>query len=203
MRTLAAIALSTAVAILATPDRASAVLIVTDLLTPGDGWVTRDTETDLDWLDVFLTQNLSYDDVQGGAGGWIADGWRHATEAEVCDLFERHGLVPVPCPGDVSTNGTVGGDLHPFLGATSGFQTGIYDDGDADPRVGTASQVFFVIPPGIQASSAEVLPNAIASDEAGAIRGHYLVRAVPEPGTLVLLLLCVGALGALRQPKPL
>lgn len=179
---------------------ASATLLVVDLLAPGDGLVTHDTETGLDWLDLTPTRGLSWDDVLGGAGGWVADGWRHANAAEVCDLYDRHGLAPQPCPGSISGNGTQGGALHAFFGsAPSGFQIGIYDDGDAGPNVGTAAQVFFVIPPGIQASSAEVLPNAIASDVAATIRGHYLVRSVPEPALPVLVgLLATGGAGGAR-----
>ncbi|HVP13991.1 MAG TPA: hypothetical protein VMS88_00525, partial [Terriglobales bacterium] len=57
---------------------AHADLVAADLFSAGDGLVTRDTDSGLDWLDLpGLTTNLSYDAIQGGAGGWIAGGWRY------------------------------------------------------------------------------------------------------------------------------
>src|SRR5262252_4644045 len=78
-----------AVTLLSLP--AQAELVEVDLQVPGDKLVTRDTETGLDWLDLGgVTTNLSYDAIQGGAGGWLASGWRYATQAEVCALFVDH-----------------------------------------------------------------------------------------------------------------
>ena len=73
---------------------ALAVLQETDLAEPGDHLVTHDTATGLDWLDVPQTAGLSYDDIRGGAGGWIQSGWRSATEDEICRLF-HDSLDPV------------------------------------------------------------------------------------------------------------
>ncbi len=66
---------------------AQAELLEVDLNTPGDALVTRDTDTGLDWLDLTESTNLSFDQVEGDVGGFISDGWRHATAAEVCGLF--------------------------------------------------------------------------------------------------------------------
>ena len=64
---------------------------------PFDATITVDTETGLEWLDLTETVGLSYAQVEAGAGGFVADGWRHATVHEVCDLFERY-LVPTNPP---------------------------------------------------------------------------------------------------------
>jgi hypothetical protein len=45
--------------------------------------LTRDTATRLDWLDVDLTAGISYDAIQGGAGGYISQGWRYASGNEI------------------------------------------------------------------------------------------------------------------------
>src|SRR5262245_48105146 len=66
--------------------QARANFIPLDLFGPGDALITRDTELGLDWLDVYATRNTSADQIRAGAGGWVADGWRHATTAEVCSL---------------------------------------------------------------------------------------------------------------------
>ena len=46
----------------------NAALIEIDLLSANDAFITRDTTTGLDWLDVTLTVNRSVPDVLGGDG---------------------------------------------------------------------------------------------------------------------------------------
>ena len=58
---------------------AAAQLSEVDLVPgSGDGKVTLDAATGLYWLDLPETTNLSVPDVLGGAGGWVARGWRYA-----------------------------------------------------------------------------------------------------------------------------
>src|SRR5262245_3168046 len=90
--------------VLLAAGQARAGFIPLDLFGPGDALITRDTDLGLDWLDVYATRNTSADQIRAGAGGWIADGWRHATTAEVCSLMTR--LLPSAssdptlfCPG--------------------------------------------------------------------------------------------------------
>jgi hypothetical protein len=51
------------------------------------GLFTRDTSTNLDWLDTTEAQGLTYSAIQSGAGGFSAAGWRFATRPEVDHLF--------------------------------------------------------------------------------------------------------------------
>jgi hypothetical protein len=53
--------------------------------------LTHDTASGLDWLDVRLTTNQTYDQVRTGA--YYAMGFRHATQAELQALFTQAGLV--------------------------------------------------------------------------------------------------------------
>ena len=62
-----------------------------DRLVAGDGEITRDTDSGLDWLDLALTTNVSRYHIQADVGGWISDGWRHATLSEACQLFANAG----------------------------------------------------------------------------------------------------------------
>lgn len=57
----------------------------------GDGWLTRDTSSGLDWLDVSLTANQNYDHVR--TGQWYRRGFRHATREELLGLFGSSGLI--------------------------------------------------------------------------------------------------------------
>jgi hypothetical protein len=171
---------------------ASAALVAVDLFAAGDGLVTRDTDSGLDWLDLPLTTSLSYDQIQAGAGNWLAAGWRYATEAEVCHLWVTHGEAP-------SCNSNTPGILQPdaaqalmtLLGTTEnvsaggGFVTvrvnGLYDDATAPATsVGLGRiEVSTVFGSGIFGRATSVAPNAIASNAFLNTRGSFLVRATP------------------------
>ena len=192
-----------AVAILGA-HRAQAELLEVDLNTPGDALVTRDTDTGLDWLDLTESTNLSFDQVEADVGGFISDGWRHATGAEVCTLFASVGAEPSPCPG-----GFVGGlpccalfglvDLIGFIWITNQFSSfGLYDDGDPSQPggVGFAEAVFI-----FGTGWTEVRDDQRASDLASPTEGNFLVRPSPvampigpHVGPALLLLLVIAGL---------
>lgn len=76
------------------PFGAHAELVSAHYKTLGDGLLTRDTLTGLEWLDVPYSINRSYNDVasQFGAGGDF-QGFRYATEAETVSFFQHAGLT--------------------------------------------------------------------------------------------------------------
>lgn len=55
----------------------------------GDNWLTIDSQTGLQWLDVNLTINQSFDQVR--LGEWYANGFRYATKSELQTLFKNAG----------------------------------------------------------------------------------------------------------------
>jgi len=57
----------------------------------GDGFITRDSETGLDWLDVTLTVGLTFDQVRTGI--WYQQGFRYATKEDLQILF-LHAETP-------------------------------------------------------------------------------------------------------------
>lgn len=73
------------------------------LIDMGD--FTRDTATNLDWLDLSKSLNKSFNDVVGqmGVGGQF-EGWRHATREEVGTLFHSSAGIPT---GSASSNPAV------------------------------------------------------------------------------------------------
>jgi len=165
---------------------ASADLIEVDLSSAGDGLVTRDTATALDWLDLTLTTNLSVNAVLGGAGGWLPAGWRYATDPEVLSLWFNGGIVeiglagsPANLPGITLLIGLLGETLSG--GGTYGLVASDCPDCRVNylfPNLGSS----FV---GV-ASMGDVFYGADHSDAA---TGHWLVRdAIPEPATAVLLM---------------
>jgi hypothetical protein len=67
---------------------AQAALIAGDLVTAGDGLITKDSRTGLEWLDLTATQGASFDAVASGLGGYTTEkGFRFANAAEVAALF--------------------------------------------------------------------------------------------------------------------
>lgn len=90
-----------------------------------DQWLTRDTASGLDWLDVSLTAGQSMSQVLGG--DWVARGFRYATSQEVTTLFEH---------ADVTGGALPQGELDAALSA-QGFLT--YNQGGVQSR--TLSQM--------------------------------------------------------------
>jgi len=179
---------------------ASAALIALDLFTAGDGLVTRDTETGLDWLDLTATLNLSYNDVEADTGGWLSLGFRHATGSQVCGLFGTYAVAPAPCPGVLPVAGPVT-TLQGFVGITdTGPRTitseGAFDDGDVSIGVGQATLLRF----GAGASQSQVLVDVLYATTADGTLGHWLVRPVPEPSTGLLVAAGLLAFASRRRP---
>ena len=70
-----------------------AALVERDWQVPGDAALTYDTDTGLEWLDLTLTQDSSYNDTasQLGAGGMF-DGFQFATDLQLIDLYKAVDL---------------------------------------------------------------------------------------------------------------
>lgn len=193
-------ALMTGMSALAQPGEAS--LLPVDLFAAGDALLTRDTETGLEWLDLTPTAGLSYDDVAGGAGGWIAMGFRVARQSQVNTLYLNAGIDTV-----VSTiNGTAVDTLLTLMGCTRGDcsdpgafagAAGLADLDSFDPT--TAVEMFLESFPNPddpsgrlgQASliGGDVFGFLFLKDVATPGLGVYLYRGVPEPATIVLFAL--------------
>ncbi len=68
-------------------------LISVDLFSPGDGLITRDTRTSLDWLDLPQTAGWSLD--QALSSSFVTDlGFQIATADQVDSLLESTGILP-------------------------------------------------------------------------------------------------------------
>lgn len=181
---------------------ARAKLVEASFWVPGDGLITRDTTSGLEWVDPTVTAGLSYAEVSANALGLVAGGWRYATTAEVCGLMLEMGLAPAPCPG---ISPVVPGDatlVHlGFLGVLSMLPIG---DGvtavfeDANPGVAAAGLTsishFF------GTSQVSVTEDTQGTGVKDPEVGHFLVRpaflpipALPPGGELLLALLWLGS----------
>jgi hypothetical protein len=169
--------------------RAEATLVAQDLIFQGDSRITFDTATSLQWLDVNETQGLSFNailagagdgDNQAGPGGWVADGWRHATFGEVCGLFEpRTGPIPhcTPPPSIGNYDGVA--ELQAFLGVTTADEDplGPYEETEGFLDGGRAGLARYLM---VEASGAAVGLVEFDRDVGELDHGHFLVR-LPEP----------------------
>ena len=186
---------------------ARAALISLDDPVFGAGSITRDTDTNLEWLDVPFSEGDTFVDVAGefGSGGEF-EGFRHANAAEFETLVLNAGIPAI--------NTIVTGDLTPFtdlinlLGATS-FQDGnpqtsgfLSDIDPFEPPLRVNGDLDFLFFNGMPAYEAN---TSIARNETISFPGvgHYLVRPViPEPSTILGLLTIGGiALGASKKKK--
>jgi hypothetical protein len=193
---------------------AHAEFVSIDLLAPGDGLVTRDTASGLDWLDLTFTIGVDPQDIWDGALGLADDGWRHATTAEVCDLLGALGTAPPTCPGAEYLDDYAGAlalDLlgitiqrsQPYLDGTLYLDElwGVFDDGGAlnpdliglaELSVDTHSTGWVNTFVGVYEDGGRIV--SLSSD-----KGNFLVRPVPEPSTPVQLAAGVTMLAALSR----
>ncbi len=74
----------------------NAAIISVDWQSAGDNLITRDTDTGLNWLDLTVTNGMSYNTVNGQLGsGGLYEGFRYATGQEVVDLYAKFGIALV------------------------------------------------------------------------------------------------------------
>ena len=113
---------------------AHSALIVQDWMTAGDGYIIRDTDTNLEWLNLTQSGGLSYSYVstQFGTGGQF-EGMRYATNDEVVALWESYFGI------DLSASARWDPQLPAYLDpgvrlASETLGTGI--GGPTDPRMG-------------------------------------------------------------------
>lgn len=171
-----------------------------------DGFnLTRDTDTGLEWLDVTISLDRTFEDVSShlGAGGDY-EGFRYATRLELEALFEHAGLIlddagPEVSPAIHDFLSLFGSELAPIEAANT--SAGRYDDtvDGVDPAFVGSGRVSDVLggPPGMLAFVRVVPDNT--GGPVGALGdpsvafpnvGAWLVRPVPEPSSLILC--CIG-----------
>jgi len=173
--------------------------------------VTRDSVTDLDWLDIDAYTNFSYTAVLG----FIADpahalsGWRHATRPEV-ELFYDHLSLPTAnWPGRTEENADAG-ILAQAAAAYTGITGGVIGDESVFYAYGTTATqshlgpvqahhyegLFGSTQPGASFSSYTDGTGTRSVGESRYFVGHWLVQTtpsgniIPEPSTFSMLAFC-------------
>jgi hypothetical protein len=181
------------------------------------GLINLDTNTQLEWLDLTATAGLSVNDVLTGAGGWAADGWRHATFQEIESMWSHLGITEGVAPNvDVdaanlffSTFGQLAQDLNiGLVKASQGWfdPIGLNDQFPAlnlrtNEVVSAAVSLWSGSPNNADGAYADIT-NLIGTKFARYDDvGNFLVRTavVPLPTPLALLVPAVMSLGFMRR----
>ncbi len=156
-------------------------LTESDWQSVGDGLLTNDTLTGLQWLDWSVTDFRSYDDVSSELGpGGEFEGFRYATYDEVFELYQHAGVVNIGDPIVVDPANVPGNTvLRDLLGQTFSFGgEAIYD---RDSTSGTRWVTAFNFSTGSSSMSLVEVPEALSVSSIGSA----LVR-VPAPGSAVV-----------------
>jgi hypothetical protein len=192
-----------------TISSAGATLIEKDLNAPGDKLLTLDTLTGLEWLDVDATLHLSYNDALL-TPFVTAQNFRHANQNEVAALYSGNGVTDqtstytaadflgvqnliekLGCVGDCINFPKQYGwtDLVPFSPTIDGLPFVQYSTFLSTAQSGNTSPAF------------SPCGGGCGKDLGGpqVEIGNYLVRSVPEPSTLVLLLGVLAGWVAFRR----
>lgn len=195
-------------------------LLSADLNAAGDGLLTRDTATSLEWLDLTATVGQSRADVL--AGSYVAHGFRYATKDEVIRLWEDGGAVGpfvvlgddvnplditpaslminlMGCTSAYNVNNPCVGPI-PGRGDVQNFNIGLFGSDPYD--AGLVDMFFGQNDPRRFGATFRI---NFGQDDAYELLGRpdvgsYLVRAfplsgVPEPDVWMMLILGFGATG--------
>lgn len=175
---------------------ASAALMSADFLSSGDGLLTVDSGTGLEWLDMTQTLNQSYNSVIAGYNGYTTTyGFRYATAAEVTTFFTNAGI---PVIDQTTALNYQAANVAPANALIALIGTGdpIFMDAIIADLATASNHRVAVIQgiPNLASATSTMVCTQCGTWSADAIEpriGSFLVRAsssqVPAPATLALI----------------
>jgi len=178
---------------------------------------TLDSATNLEWLDLTLSTNRSFDDLTGVDGtnefivGGDFEGWSYATQTEAATLFLNHGFpaLEVSSPDNISF-------YFSFVALLGETRPSTDPSIPEDATFGLTGTDSTATPLSVFAPSTRFLiasPTAIATvtgqrrkDSPSPEIGSFLVRGfdtttIPEPSTLALFAIGLAGLGVMTRRR--
>jgi hypothetical protein len=154
-------------------------------LISDNGASAIDSDTGLEWLDLTQTQGQTIATVQSSAL-ITTDGWAWATTAQVATLFTNAGFLTTDNTNNPANDAAAALLLDvlgctQFCGTVNATGRGFADNGSpwfSRPNYHTS---------GLGAGAAVISLQTTNVDLADSTAGHFLVRAIPEPGTALLV----------------
>jgi len=180
----------------------------------GPGTLTRDRAQRLDFLDLDITANRSFNTVSALFGvGAEFEGFRYATDAEVAQLVSNFGFTPVAIPEpDINTIGALGDQVSGLvesvgvtrLGTTFRQAIGVAvgSSYESDGSVSVVQITDFIENSSTTAPDSfiiELRPSALQSQRLGS----FLVApaTIPEPGSITFCAVLCGMGMLVRRKK--
>ena len=174
---------------------AYAGFVISDDVVFGTGSITLDTDTSLEWLDVTLSTNRTFEYVssQFGTTGEFA-GFRHATNSEIARFWLDAGIPDIG--SSTFANIVPAQSLMDYIGSAS-FQDGI---GDGRQALAIGAGGYRSDLDGVVGPKMIAIVGAFQwTNRSAATVGHWLVRddvsaaSVPEPTSVAMW--GIGVLG--------
>jgi hypothetical protein len=201
----------------------AATLISADLNSAGDGLVTIDKSTSLEWLD--LTATVGETRSQVLASAYITQGFRYATQDEVNQLWLDAGATGAFVGNNLlQSNVAPAAQLLDLMGCTSSYNTnvigcivpeggintqewniGFYGSGPTDAGlVDILAGVPQLFPPGGAGSfdlGFGADPSILSRPDVGSYLVREVVSGVPEPSVWAMMILGFGFVGAALRAR--
>jgi len=194
------------ITLLSAVSSSTAGLIVVDDVKFGVGSITRDTTNKVEWLDLTLSTNRTFEFVEGQLViGGAFQGFRHASAQEITGLWTSAGIPNIGTSSFVNIAPSQA--LMNLIGSTS-FQGGIGNGKEAIGigKDGLRSDLDAFLYNGNPVMGAFIEEFEWKGRSAGTV-GHWLVRdvstatPVPEPTTLLLAVGGIGFVGIAHQRR--
>jgi hypothetical protein len=170
----------------------------------GNSTALLDTSTNVAWLHLTLTSNLSYDQVVANLGpGGIFDGWRYATPAEISTFFTDYDGGVVNDTLALALMNDLGGPLSDVFNPNNGFhRLSSYGVVDKPFALGHAVYGYIAVDNVYGPSINSNLQGSILDNFGHPSTGSWLVQtqdtAAPEPGSFGVSLLALSLLAVAK-----